>query len=753
MKLLAKRNRKNVHPFTVLVKVDSISSLQGEPITPGTQFEIAWRRGDHSGASPLLSITNGELHPNIIFKIPCNFKKESGHDDLASKRLIVYLKKIEKKRAVKIAVLQIDLALIVNKDDNTKSRQYSSTMKGIDNDKFNPYIEFYASAQPGITDGGGNLSASQKELESMSNSGGSLELSSNILSSDRRNSVSTVSSDQMSDVSFSNIQESKDPLHDDPFEFNFESEAPASNHLTREEKKTDFISPPSTRSTHTQETTTGNVQVPPSITVSSMSAPLPSPLRGNSAENLPTSSNPFDVSPINSPIPPNSPMPERRMSTDDHGMSKKQQKQAKKKGGDRLITSIHKDHGFFSRRRHSIAAPSQDKKEENENRTMLTDRLNEADLPLNSVLFSRTGDERLKFLNEEMILYKRPEYSQGIPLSSIIVYKCLFEWKDFSPHNHICLENILKSFDYLGSMENMDKETSCYWLSTSYGLHYLLDCSYNLRANAKKRDDERSPTSDLATNTEAQNIKLFMNKLQANQKQFWRLLWRKMHAELDTVLNKIVEVISDKNFVQTDLYLNYLRGTLDFLEKRVPFSSLWPNIFKQIFYYTSGFFCNLFLMDTVHSNSTCAINLKLLLSSLAQWIQENKKQNYFYYFKIEMSVINQLLDVMIVDKNSLKEEAVRKEVCPSLRLNQLAILLATFNSLSCQEEVDPDVIKFLQDKGIKNQEEQDSSINTDIMFDLPDNPEPSKKFFEAKIPQASVSNKRFKFIFKPTTVY
>ncbi|EGC33145.1 hypothetical protein DICPUDRAFT_154839 [Dictyostelium purpureum] len=121
-----------------------------------------------------------------------------------------------------------------------------------------------------------------------------------------------------------------------------------------------------------------------------------------------------------------------------------------------------------------------------------------------------------------------------------------------------------------------------------------------------------------------------------------------------------------------------------------------------------------------------------------------------------MNTLIQLLDVLIIDKVSLKDEAIRKNVCPSLTTTQLAIALCRFNPESDDEEVDPSIIKYLQDEGIRKHDIQNITTNVDQVLELTESPEPSKSIIDLKIPPnilPQTNQKLFKFLTKPTTIY
>ncbi|EDR41025.1 dilute domain-containing protein [Dictyostelium discoideum AX4] len=374
---------------------------------------------------------------------------------------------------------------------------------------------------------------------------------------------------------------------------------------------------------------------------------------------------------------------------------------------------------------------------------------------LQSSLVTRHLDEKLKFLIDDMIVSKRPEYVGNIPISAIAIYKCIFEWKELSPNNNKCLTEMIETFDLMIKKKNIGKEKSFYWLSNSFTLGFLLEKSYE-NQKISRSEFNTSPSINFSHNTESQNLKLLINIVQGYQRSFWSLYWDSVKLELSKVMDRLTEQLRVKEFETTPIFLNFLLSTLEFLEKRLPFQSVWPNIFKQIFFYVSGYLVNKFLTDNSLATTNNAVNTKLFISSLSQWFQENKELNYFYYFKMEMSTLVQILDVLVIDKDSLKDELVRKEICPSLTTTQLAIVLCRFNPENSSEEVDPAVIKYLQDEGIRKHDIQNITTNLDKIYELPDKPEPSRSIIDTKIPLnifPQSNQKLFKFLTKPTTIY
>ncbi|KAN0029431.1 hypothetical protein ACTA71_007558 [Dictyostelium dimigraforme] len=374
---------------------------------------------------------------------------------------------------------------------------------------------------------------------------------------------------------------------------------------------------------------------------------------------------------------------------------------------------------------------------------------------LQSSLVTRHLDEKLKFLIDDMIVSKRPEYVGNIPISAIAIYKCIFEWKELSPNNNKCLTQMIETLDTMIKKKNIGKEKSFYWLSNSFTLGFLLEKSYeNLRL--PRSEFNTSPSINFSHNNENQNLRLFIGLVQGYQRSFWSLYWDSIKLELSKIMDRLTEQLRVKEFETTPIFLNFLLSTLEFLEKRLPFQSIWPNIFKQIFFYVSGYLVNKFLTDNSLATTNNAVNTKLFISSLSQWFQENKELNYFYYFKMEMSTLIQILDVLVIDKDSLKDESVRKEICPSLTTTQLAIVLCRFNPENSSEEVDPAVIKFLQDEGIRKHDIQNITTNLDKIYELPDKPEPSRSIIDTKIPSnifPQSNQKLFKFLTKPTTIF
>jgi len=858
------QNKKNNNQFTIKLKVDLITNVS-YAYSQDTEFLIEWKRGNHKGQLNNIFMQNdGDIRPTANILIPCLFTKKkidsssssslssslsSSNDyEFSAKSLTINLKKVgEKKKIEKLSTLQIDLSHMVNKESASKERQYSSTMKGVDSNDFRPYIEFTASVHKGYLtpqdfEDSSSFYTTEPPVEDISQS----------FSSERRSSVSSVSSELSDNTNFSQINAKDSSLETsdindsserittttttttstsstkvspdhyensknsnssvDPFDFSFESSAPIQesylsekNHNRKESVSSQSSGSNSESPIFSSEDELEKLSLQSKDNNNNNNAPSSS---GSSRKG--SGSNGISMEPSPMLIPSLISPPNTHKGDDGLSSKKKYSFSFKKKnksptgsreksptkkskspnknsksspshytsnnngdnggGGNsnnELSDSVEKERrGSFERlfkRRHSTpnlngfsvksfkdkskgdspSSPTMNEgssgnmgMEKKKEKTLLMKISNigsERDSGVHSVLVSRSLDPKLEFSCQEMILSKRPEYCGNVPVSPLAIYKTLFEWKDFSNNNAACITKLTDSLNFLSKKKAMDKERAFYWLSSSYTMGHLMDRYYsNLMGKVGK---EKLPDDDLNKNSESQNIRYFLIKLNQYQKNFWHLYWDNLKIDLFKVMEKLIEKISVKNIEeQGPLYLNFLLGTLEFLEKRLPFPSLWPIIFKQVFFYTNGFLFNKFLTDTNVSSTTSAMNTKLFISDLNQWILENKDKNYFFYFKTEMNIILQILDVLMIDKSSLKEENIRRDICPSLSSTQLAILLCRFNPENTEEEVDPSLIKFLQDEGIRKEEIANITINLDTLTELPDNPEPNKNILDIKLP-------------------
>ncbi|KAF2070718.1 hypothetical protein CYY_007960 [Polysphondylium violaceum] len=847
------QNKKNNNQFTIKLKVDLITNVS-YAYGHDTEFLIEWKRGNHKGQLQHVYMQNdGDIRPTANILIPCLFTKKKldssggGNDfEFSAKSLTINLKRVaEKKKIEKLSTLQIDLSHMVNKENASKERQYSSTMKGVDNNDFRPYIEFTASVHKGYLtpddfEDSSTFYTTEPPVDEVSHS----------FSSERRSSVSSVSSDLSDPSNFSHINESgsfkKDsspetsdinessehkisPDHYqntknsnssvDPFDFSFESTSQTqesgrgrtSSASGGNQNRKDLSSSRSSTSSNGEspifssedeleklslqsKTTTNsggapssggssrkgsgsngmNIEPSPMLIPSLISPPntnrdeshskkkysfgfkKKSKSPTNSREKSPTKKSKSPNKNKSSPIHNNNNNNNNNTAGDNGGGGNELSEEKERRGSfERLFKRRHSTpnlNGFSVKSfkdkssRDSPSSPtipessgSGQHVEKKKEKTLLMKLSNigkedSSDKDsVQSVLISRSLDPKLDFSCQEMILSKRPEYCGNVPVSPLAIYKTLFDWKDFSSNNAVCITKLTESLNFLAKKKAMDKERAFYWLSSSYTMSNLMERYYtNLIGKVGK---EKLPDDDLQKNSESQNIRYFLIKLNQYQKNFWHLYWDNLKIDLFKVMEKLIEKISVKNIEeQGPLYLNFLLGTLEFLEKRLPFPSLWPIIFKQVFFYTNGFLFNKFLTDTNVSSTTSAMNTKLFISDLNQWILENKDKNYFYYFKTEMNIILQILDVLMIDKSSLKEENIRRDICPSLSSTQLAILLCRFNPENPEEEVEPSLIKYLQDEGIRKEEIQNITVNLDSLTELPDNPEPNKNIMDIKLP-------------------
>ncbi|EGC33146.1 hypothetical protein DICPUDRAFT_154840 [Dictyostelium purpureum] len=735
LKLFNKKGGGNQH--TVKLKIDLISNVS-YAFDKGTEFEIEWKRGAHRGVLPNVYMLNdGDIKPQTQFLIPCQLikqKSDSGDSEFASKSLIINLRKVEgkKKGSTKISTLQIDLSHMANKPDPEKEKQYSSTMKGVIDQDFKPYIEFTASVYKGhLTpdDFEDSKVFLNNEIPHEDNS------VTHSLYSDRRGSISSVSSEVSE---YSNIQETtseinhieknptpkEDEDNSDPFDFSFNSSQPAEfsrkslrNSVTLEESdplqsphETPIFSSDEDRKKNSPTLQTpqspnvisptyssrsesfnnlDNPEVSPSIPQTPSKSKKFSLFKSKKGKNESPDSNQRKGKPENQSI---SKLKEtsgfddlssgsgsdtesvgsngkeksgriwkRRHSTPNVGFfsikSFKEKEKLKEKEKEFANTpstdfgnltinetdennfinenndlnknsSLGKDHDVSKKEKKSkshkkkgsvdsnssSSPPGKDKSRKNSKEKNLLGKIsstlssnsaiNSSDSKdaLQSSLVSRNLDEKIKFIVDDMIVNKRPEYVGNVPLSGIIIYKCLFEWKELSPHNNKCLTHVIETFDSMTQKKNMGKEKSFYWLSSLYTLGFLLEKSYE-----KGKGTEKSPSFTLSNNSETQNLKLFINLSHQYQKAFWSLYWDNIKIELDKVMGRVVEQIKAKEYEQSPIYMNFLLSMLDFFEKRLPFQSLWPNLFKQIFFYTNGYLVNKYLTDNSISNTNNAI--------------------------------------------------------------------------------------------------------------------------------------------------
>ncbi|GAM18332.1 hypothetical protein SAMD00019534_015070 [Acytostelium subglobosum LB1] len=701
-----KKNKRNVQPFVILLKIDLIEQLAEELLLPQQSsddcyFDIYWRRGSCKGvSSELRPDQSGALHPTGIFKIPCNFINDGDHD-VASKRLSLYLRKYEKKKETNIALLQIDLAHFVKKDESSKPRLYNSIMRGIKSESFKPYIEFIASAHPGSDS---TFHVDEDKYNRELNSFISRE-------SDKRIPITSLSIEP--ELCESNLEFCKDrPLHQsqegDPFEFTLTGSSNSGGGTYRhEDEKVSVSSPQSVRSdtlesvdleeSDREERPSTNPLKERQTIMSDMASSV-----GSSGSQSPSISTSLGV-PAPLAIHPKPTLTDRTISFNDIPL----RRDVCSKSADNFFKPSQSDFEKPSPLKEEVVAASPLKEE--------------SDMPIQTVLFQRIAvdEEKNTYLNEDVILNKKPEYMDGVPVSSLIVHKCLFESNDVNQESLMYFEKVIQSIGYLSLTDNMDKETSCYWLSNSLNFWYLMNYMYN----------QRIKNYGVALNhPEVKKLKSMEYKLHGYYQKFWKQLWRNLRTELDEVLAQVVHSMDGKEFNNSTIFTDFMVDTYDFVEKRVPYESVCSAIFKQVFNYTSGYLCNLFLCDVEHSNFEYAINVKLFICSVTQWISEHNQIASFVLFKSEMFRILQLLNVLMIDKQSLLEESTRKEICPSLRLTQLAILLLTYNSKNQDDEIDPSIIKSLQVQGIDNHEAQEFSICLDFVMDLPDCPEPNSKF-------------------------
>lgn len=162
--------------------------------------------------------------------------------------------------------------------------------------------------------------------------------------------------------------------------------------------------------------------------------------------------------------------------------------------------------------------------------------------------------------------------------------------------------------------------------------------------------------------------------------------------------------------------------------------------FSQIYYFINAMVFNSLITQKKYCNMGYSIYLKMSLTQLENWAIDNK----FDLPKSQLESIREVTNVLMMNKNLLLDETVRKDICPSLSSTQIGQLLTQYHP----DEYDPEgsvpsnVISAL--KGDKKAETIDEYLiyepTVKSIIDMP-------SWRLVDIPKSLVGNDQFDFLF------
>lgn len=334
-------------------------------------------------------------------------------------------------------------------------------------------------------------------------------------------------------------------------------------------------------------------------------------------------------------------------------------------------------------------------------------------LQLKQELAFRQQQDDERFLIDEMVTFMQPTYSaNGIPASAYVIFRSLLQWRAFHPANTRLLVHLTEAFDRLLTRHKNDADVLLYWLSTTASLLYLFCKELQVISIGGKG----SPTS------ESSSVKVFEGQLFSFASSFFSLYCKQAFEQLNTAISALITAAGDPNAQGLSCWdsseiIAILTKHCAALESSIPFESLREQVLRQETHYIGARFLNVLLENSDGKKKlnlcTCAhgMGIKMVLVQIDEFMHD-KVPWHSVICKQNIMKARHAADVLVVNKESLAQESVRADVCPSLSMPQVVCLLDAYAPDEFDTEpVHPGVISAL--RGLIRQ--QQDPLNNNII--------------------------------------
>lgn len=287
-----------------------------------------------------------------------------------------------------------------------------------------------------------------------------------------------------------------------------------------------------------------------------------------------------------------------------------------------------------------------------------------------------------------MIIHQNPKYIENIPITSSILFKSLIHWKGFSSNSGFLLK-VQNAMDRIVQSSKQDHRFLCYWLNTSIYLLNLINLEY---PNTIPKNDgneillklknnefifEKNEKEGFEFETPVVKFKDFLIKIIHN---IYCIQLKIIYEQIQPLLGNIIEKGSTPILLIFSKYLKLLKDNK---------YTLIESFFSQLFYFINSFlFTN--LLNGKFNSMNHSIILKMNITQFEHFVQENN---------LPISLLNlfmtsrQSCDILIMNKQSLTDESLRKEICPNLNNNQIRKLLLNYKPDQYDEPVSQSIIQ------------------------------------------------------------
>lgn len=278
------------------------------------------------------------------------------------------------------------------------------------------------------------------------------------------------------------------------------------------------------------------------------------------------------------------------------------------------------------------------------------------------------------YIYHQFVAFTHPSYTSEMSLSAYVLFRCVVEWDCFNPDEPDFREQLLEGFEKL-SKSQLEQNHSVYWLSTVLSLLNLLRNNLNPIAR-----------SEVA---KSNALVVFQERLRGLASAFLtRVVTPFVNNELKPVLSLAIleqHSLDDagpstrKNKAAPKVTINAVLKSLDdFLELIMNAkiaSSIVSQVFARVSHAITAHTLNV-LLDNNPGLCTFSngLQMKKPISELRGWFTRNQ-------FETAASLLNpleEIVNVLCMNKSALVEAEVRKEVCPHLTDAQLGQLLLLY---------------------------------------------------------------------------
>ena len=288
----------------------------------------------------------------------------------------------------------------------------------------------------------------------------------------------------------------------------------------------------------------------------------------------------------------------------------------------------------------------------------------------------RVSEENRKrdqsFIYHQFVTYTRPAYTSEMSVSSYVIFRCFVEWDSFDPKHPEFREQVLEGFEKL-STSTLDLDQFVYWLSTVVSLLNLL------RNNLKP-----IPRSEVAKN----------NALAVYQERLRGLVSALVNRVTHLFMQDLRQVLATAVLEQHSLddagpsrkskgsskatigeVLKALDALLDHMREAKLAHSIIAQLLCRVSHSMTAHTLNV-LLDNNPGLCTFSngLQMKKPTFELRGWFT----RHHFDQAASLLAPLEEVVNVLCMNKSALVESEVRKEVCPTLTEAQLAQLLLLY---------------------------------------------------------------------------